>query len=212
MTICSGRSFCFCIFIGGMIRITLLRNIALLTHALLTLFQGARGANGWLSQAALARCLPLGSSPKGREQRLSRFLDNPRLTPEIPDSSPDRFGFRNSGHRIGAPDFGSDHDSRDSNLTDRCPLSGAGFARGFFLFYPCGDSQEPEHFRARPDFDRDELFSRGEPAFANHGSGLCPGGPPGKAAAGGDSFFGSSQSQSHCVFPRETVSSGKVYG
>jgi hypothetical protein len=67
----------------GMIRITLLRNIALLTHALLTLFHGARGGNGWLSQAALARCLPLGSSPKGREQRLSRFLDNPRLTPEI---------------------------------------------------------------------------------------------------------------------------------
>ncbi len=61
----------------GMIRITLLRNIALLTHALLALFHGARGANGWLSQAALARCLPLQSSPKGREQRLSRFLGNP---------------------------------------------------------------------------------------------------------------------------------------
>jgi hypothetical protein len=67
----------------GVIRITLLRNIALLTHALLTLFHGARGANGGLSQAALARCLPLESSPKGREQRLSRFLDNPRLTPEL---------------------------------------------------------------------------------------------------------------------------------
>jgi hypothetical protein len=66
----------------GVIRLTLLRNIALLTHALLTLFHGARGANGWLSQAAIARCLPLESSPKGREQRLSRFLDNPRLTPE----------------------------------------------------------------------------------------------------------------------------------
>jgi hypothetical protein len=67
----------------GMLRITLLRNIALLTYALLTLFHGARGANGWLSQAALARCLPLQSSPKGREQRLSRFLSNPRLTPEF---------------------------------------------------------------------------------------------------------------------------------
>ena len=66
----------------GMIRITLLRNIALLTHALLTLFHGARGANGWLSQAALARCLPLQTRAKGREQRLSRFLHNPRLTPE----------------------------------------------------------------------------------------------------------------------------------
>jgi len=67
----------------GMIRITILRNIALLTHALLTLFHGARGGNGWLSQAALARCLPLQSSPKAREQRLGRLLHNPRLTPEI---------------------------------------------------------------------------------------------------------------------------------
>jgi len=67
----------------GMIRITILRNIALLTHALLTLFHGARGGNGWLSQAALARCLPLQSSAKAREQRLGRLLHNPRLTPEI---------------------------------------------------------------------------------------------------------------------------------
>ncbi|HXZ35602.1 MAG TPA: transposase [Thermodesulfobacteriota bacterium] len=67
----------------GVIRITLLRNIALLTYALLTLFHGARGGNGWLSQAALARCLPLQTSAKGREQRLHRFLANPRLTPEV---------------------------------------------------------------------------------------------------------------------------------
>jgi len=46
----------------GKIRLTLLRNIALLTHALLTLFQGARGGQGFLSQAALARGLPLASS------------------------------------------------------------------------------------------------------------------------------------------------------
>ncbi len=67
----------------GEIRLTVLRNIALVTHALLTLFHGARGGNGWLSQAALARCLPLNSSPKAREQRLWRFLHNPRFTPEI---------------------------------------------------------------------------------------------------------------------------------
>ncbi len=67
----------------GMIRVTLLKNIALLTHALLTLFHGARGANGWLSKAALARCLPLETCAKGREQRLYRFLANPRLTPEV---------------------------------------------------------------------------------------------------------------------------------
>jgi hypothetical protein len=67
----------------GMIRVTILKNIALLTYALLTLFHGARGGNGWLSKAALARCLPLETTAKGREQRLSRFLANPRLTPEV---------------------------------------------------------------------------------------------------------------------------------
>lgn len=67
----------------GMIRITILRNIALVTYALITLFHGARGGNGWLSKAALARCLPLGTGPKEREQRLYRFLDNIRLTPEV---------------------------------------------------------------------------------------------------------------------------------
>ncbi len=67
----------------GLIRVTILKNIALVTYALITLFHGARGGNGWLSKAALARCLPLGSGPKEREQRLYRFLDNFRLTPEI---------------------------------------------------------------------------------------------------------------------------------
>lgn len=67
----------------GVIRVTILKNIALLTHAVLTLFHGARGANGWLSKAALARCLPLQTGAKGREQRLHRFLANPRLTPEV---------------------------------------------------------------------------------------------------------------------------------
>lgn len=67
----------------GEIRITILKNIALLTHAVLTLFHGARGGNGGLSKAALARCLPLRTKAKGREQRLHRFLANPRLTPEV---------------------------------------------------------------------------------------------------------------------------------
>lgn len=66
----------------GLVRITLLKNIALLTHALLTLFHGARGGNGWLSQAAVARCLPLEIGPKGRQLRLFRFLTNRRLVPE----------------------------------------------------------------------------------------------------------------------------------
>jgi hypothetical protein len=67
----------------GMIRVTILKNIGLVTYGLITLFQGARGGNGWLSKAALARCLPLGTGPKEREQRLYRFLDNIRLTPEL---------------------------------------------------------------------------------------------------------------------------------
>jgi len=67
----------------GMIRVTILKNIALVTYALLTLFHGARGGNGWLSQAALARCLPLKIGAKEREQRLHRFLENLRFTPEI---------------------------------------------------------------------------------------------------------------------------------
>jgi hypothetical protein len=67
----------------GLIRITILKNIALVTYALLNLFSGARGSNGWLSKAALARCLPLDLGPKSREQRLYRFLANPRFTPEV---------------------------------------------------------------------------------------------------------------------------------
>ncbi len=67
----------------GMIRVTILKNIALITYGLITLFEGARGGNGWLSKAALARCLPLGTGPKEREQRLYRFLENIRLTPEL---------------------------------------------------------------------------------------------------------------------------------
>lgn len=67
----------------GIIRISILKNIALVTYALLNLFGGARGSNGWLSKAALARCLPLEIGPKTREQRLYRFLANPRFTPEL---------------------------------------------------------------------------------------------------------------------------------
>ncbi len=67
----------------GIIRISILKNIALVTYAILTLFSGARGSNGWLSKAALARCLPLDLGPKTREQRLYRFLANPRFTPEV---------------------------------------------------------------------------------------------------------------------------------
>jgi hypothetical protein len=65
------------------IRVTILKNIALVTYALVTLYHGARGGNGWLSKAAFARCLPLAMGPKEREQRLDQFLDHIRLTPEL---------------------------------------------------------------------------------------------------------------------------------
>lgn len=67
----------------GVIRVTILKNIGLVTYALVTLYHGARGGNGWLSKAALSRCLPLETGPKEREQRLYRFLRNHRLTPEL---------------------------------------------------------------------------------------------------------------------------------
>jgi hypothetical protein len=67
----------------GVVRVTILRNIALVSHALVTVFGGARGSNGWLSKAAVARCLPLEIGAKGREQRLYRLLGNPRFTPEV---------------------------------------------------------------------------------------------------------------------------------
>ncbi len=66
----------------GIVRKSILKNIALITRALLTLFSGARSGNGALSKAALARCLPLESKAKARQTRLYRFLDNPRFTPE----------------------------------------------------------------------------------------------------------------------------------
>jgi hypothetical protein len=66
----------------GMVRKTILKNIALVTRALLTLFSGARSGNGMLSKSAIARCLPLESSAKARQTRLYRLLSNPHFTPE----------------------------------------------------------------------------------------------------------------------------------
>ncbi|MGD0887025.1 MAG: hypothetical protein ABSA46_19455 [Thermodesulfovibrionales bacterium] len=52
-----------------MVRLTILKNSALLSYSLLTVFSGARGGNGWLWKAALARCLPLDIGPRERERR-----------------------------------------------------------------------------------------------------------------------------------------------
>ncbi len=64
----------------GLVRRSVLKNIALMTKALLTLFSGGR--SGMLSKAAIGRCLPLESAAKARQTRLLRFLSNPRFTPE----------------------------------------------------------------------------------------------------------------------------------
>lgn len=67
----------------GEIRATVIKNIGLVTFAMVQLFEGARGGHGWLSRAAIARCLPLSEQPSSKEQRLYRFLGNPRFTPEV---------------------------------------------------------------------------------------------------------------------------------
>ena len=58
----------------GRIRITILKNIVFLTHALLTLFHGARGANGWLSPAAPAMGILRLSLPRFSQQAHTETL------------------------------------------------------------------------------------------------------------------------------------------
>ena len=53
--------------------------LILVCTALVTVMTGARSGAGRLSLAALYRVLPVASRPHSRENRLRRFLDNPRL-------------------------------------------------------------------------------------------------------------------------------------
>ena len=54
-------------------------NLAVLTMAFLSVLAAFRSGAGRLSLSALARALPMSSLPHSRENRLARFLANPRL-------------------------------------------------------------------------------------------------------------------------------------
>lgn len=61
-------------------------NLAILTVAMLQLWQGARSGNGYLTLCALSRTMPLQESEKARSKRLYRllrnkFLDGTEMTP-----------------------------------------------------------------------------------------------------------------------------------
>ena len=53
--------------------------LALLSVAMLQLWRGARSGNGWLTLAAISRCLPLDENEKARSKRLYRLLRNSSL-------------------------------------------------------------------------------------------------------------------------------------
>ena len=55
------------------------KNLSFLTAAFLTVLSSVRSGNGKFSLSSLYRALPLPISPKGREKRLHRFLQNPGL-------------------------------------------------------------------------------------------------------------------------------------
>jgi Transposase DDE domain len=63
----------------GELRRSVRKTLVLVCAALVTLLTGARSGAGRLSLAALYRVLPLTSRPHSRENRLRRFLANPRL-------------------------------------------------------------------------------------------------------------------------------------
>ena len=66
----------------GMIRVTILKNIALVTYAFDICFRGS--GRQWVAfESGPGSMLAVGTGPKRREQRLYRFLDNIRLTPEV---------------------------------------------------------------------------------------------------------------------------------
>lgn len=61
------------------LRRTVRKTLVLVCTALVAVMAGARSGAGRLSLAALYRGLPLRTRPHSRENRLRRFLDNPRL-------------------------------------------------------------------------------------------------------------------------------------
>ena len=61
---------------------TVRRNLAVVTFAVLLTLGAIRGGNGKLSLSALARCLPTKGVQKTRYKRLGRFLNNKHFCPE----------------------------------------------------------------------------------------------------------------------------------
>jgi hypothetical protein len=66
----------------GDVRVTIRRNLTLVTVAMLQVFRAVRGGYGRLSLSALGRCLPTGGALKGRYKRLLRFLANKHFDAE----------------------------------------------------------------------------------------------------------------------------------
>jgi len=79
--ICFGSSWSFCSF-TGMIRITILKNIALVTYGLITLFQGL--GREWVAfESGPGSMFASGNWAEGKGTTVVSVLDNVRLTPEL---------------------------------------------------------------------------------------------------------------------------------
>jgi hypothetical protein len=66
----------------GELRVTVRRNLAAVSVAVMCTLGSVRSGNGKLSLSALARCLPTEGVQKTRYKRLGRFLDNKHFCPE----------------------------------------------------------------------------------------------------------------------------------
>ena len=67
----------------GELRVTIRRNLAVISFAVLCTVGAVRSGYGRLSLSALARCLPTVGVQKTRHKRLGRFLDNKHFCPEV---------------------------------------------------------------------------------------------------------------------------------
>ena len=74
------------------------KTLVLVCTALVTVLTGSRSGAGRLSLAALYRVLPVASRPHSRENRLRRFLDNPRLEGRAVSTGLGRLLLSRGGH------------------------------------------------------------------------------------------------------------------
>lgn len=74
------------------------KTLVLVCTALVTVLTGPRSGAGRLSLAALYRVLPVASRPHSRENRLRRFLDNPRLEGRAVSTGLGRLLLSRGGH------------------------------------------------------------------------------------------------------------------